>query len=67
MDLSELAILIGCAVAVFGVVQVVRHDDSRRLLGGRTPIQTLLENPDIRLICIGLVIAVVGWLVSVLD
>jgi hypothetical protein len=67
MDLSELTIIIGCAVAAFGVVQIVRHDDSRRLLSGGTPIRTLLENPDIRLVCIGLVIAAVGWLAAVLD
>jgi hypothetical protein len=64
VDISHLAILVGCAMALFGVIQLVRHDNSRQLLKRGTSMRALLDNPDIRLLGAGLIIALVGYLAA---
>jgi hypothetical protein len=64
VDFSQLAILVGCAMAIFGVVRTARHEESLRLIKRRSSIRELLENPDIRIVIIGVVIAAVGWLAA---
>jgi hypothetical protein len=51
-------------MALFGVIQLVRHDNSRQLLKRGTSMRALLDNPDIRLLGAGLIIALVGYLAA---
>ena len=64
MTFNQIAVLIGCALALYGGIQVVRHDNSRQLLRRGTSIRALLENPDIRILGAGVIIAVVGYLAA---
>jgi hypothetical protein len=64
VDLSQWAILIGCAMALIGVIQLVRHDNARQLLRRGTSMRALLDNPDFRLLGAGLIIALVGYLAA---